>query len=149
MNYKLLRFDFDKKTKRQLVPIVIPIFGLFVFSIFVIYTGNEIILSSLFSVSKTQLNQYANTKPINSSNQTQTQNGESSESTEMMFTDEPLTTTPHTETVTNITLLKSIIDLARVEVALEMKHFKYTEEMINLSSLTPETDGKPIRSGKC
>lgn len=45
-------------------------------------------------------------------------------------------------------LQQSVIDSAREKIAVSMEKFPYTGKMIGLSSLTPETNGNPLRSGE-
>lgn len=45
--------------------------------------------------------------------------------------------------------VEDVLDAQRQRIAMKMKDFEYTEEMQGgLSSLTPETNGRPLRSGK-
>lgn len=43
--------------------------------------------------------------------------------------------------------MEDVIDAQRHRIASKMKDFEYTEQMIGLSALTPETNGQPIQSG--
>lgn len=43
---------------------------------------------------------------------------------------------------------EDIIDAQRREIAAKMDGFEYTEQMKELSALTPETNGQPLQSGK-
>lgn len=45
--------------------------------------------------------------------------------------------------------IEDIVDAQRQRIASKMKDFEYTEQMIGLTALTPETNGQPIQSGKC
>lgn len=44
--------------------------------------------------------------------------------------------------------IEDIVDAQRQRIASKMKDFEYTEQMIGLTALTPETNGQPIQSGK-
>lgn len=44
--------------------------------------------------------------------------------------------------------IEDIVDAQRQRIASKMKDFEYTDQMIGLSALTPETNGLPIQSGK-
>lgn len=44
--------------------------------------------------------------------------------------------------------IEDILDAQRTRIASKMKDFEYTEQMIGLSALTPETNGQPIQSGE-
>lgn len=44
--------------------------------------------------------------------------------------------------------IEDIVDAQRLRIASKMKDFEYTEQMIGLSALTPETNGQPIQSGE-
>lgn len=44
--------------------------------------------------------------------------------------------------------ISDVIEAQRTRIASKMKDFEYTEQMIGLSALTPETNGQPIQSGK-
>lgn len=44
--------------------------------------------------------------------------------------------------------IDDIIDAQRQRIASKMRDFEYTEQMIGLTALTPETNGQPIQSGK-
>lgn len=44
--------------------------------------------------------------------------------------------------------IEDILDAQRQRIASKMKDFEYTDQMIGLSALTPETNGQPIQSGK-
>lgn len=44
--------------------------------------------------------------------------------------------------------IEDIIDAQRQRIASKMKDFEYTEQMIGLTALTPETNGQPIQSGE-
>lgn len=57
--------------------------------------------------------------------------------------------TAATTTFINTTVrIEDIIDAQRQRIASKMKDFEYTEQMIGLSALTPETNGQPLQSGK-
>lgn len=43
--------------------------------------------------------------------------------------------------------IEDVIDAQRHRIANKMKDFEYTDQMIGLSALTPETNGQPIQSG--
>lgn len=43
--------------------------------------------------------------------------------------------------------VEDVIDAQRRRIANKMKEFEYTEQMVGLSALTPETNGQPIQSG--
>lgn len=45
--------------------------------------------------------------------------------------------------------IEDIIDAQRQRIASKMRDFEYTEQMIGLTALTPETNGQPLQSGKC
>lgn len=45
-------------------------------------------------------------------------------------------------------IIEDIIDAQRQRIATKMKDFEYTEQMIGLSALTPETNGQPLQSGR-
>lgn len=44
--------------------------------------------------------------------------------------------------------IEDIVDAQRQRIASKMRDFEYTEQMIGLSALTPETNGQPFQSGK-
>lgn len=57
--------------------------------------------------------------------------------------------TAETTNVYNLTVrIEDIIDAQRRRIATKMKDFEYTEQMIGLSALTPETNGQPLQSCK-
>lgn len=57
--------------------------------------------------------------------------------------------TAETTNFYNITVrIEDVIDAQRQRIAQKMKDFEYTEQMIGLSALTPETNGQPVQSGK-
>lgn len=57
--------------------------------------------------------------------------------------------TAATTTFINTTVrIEDIVDAQRQRIASKMKDFEYTEQMIGLSALTPETNGQPLQSGK-
>lgn len=45
--------------------------------------------------------------------------------------------------------IEDIVDAQRQRIASKMRDFEYTEQMIGLTALTPETNGQPVQSGKC
>lgn len=44
--------------------------------------------------------------------------------------------------------IEDVIDAQRRRIANKMRDFEYTEQMIGLNALTPETNGQPIQSSK-
>lgn len=54
-----------------------------------------------------------------------------------------------TNTSTNTTVdIEDIVNAERQRIATELKDFNFTEQMVGLSALTPETNGQPLQSGK-
>lgn len=63
--------------------------------------------------------------------------------------DEFSTAATTTSTNTTVTIkTDNIIDAQRQAIASELKNFNFTEQMVGLSALTPETNGHPLQSGK-
>lgn len=58
--------------------------------------------------------------------------------------------TTNNDVIINMTVrVEDVLDAQRQRIAMKMKDFEYTDEMQGgLSSLTPETGGRPLRSGK-
>lgn len=57
--------------------------------------------------------------------------------------------TAETTNFINMTVrIEDIVDAQRQRIASKMKDFEYTEQMIGLTALTPETNGQPIQSGE-
>lgn len=59
-----------------------------------------------------------------------------------------LLTTNNDAVIINTTVrLEDVLDAQRQRISIKMKDFEYTEDMLGgLSSLTPETNGRPLRS---
>lgn len=58
-------------------------------------------------------------------------------------------TTNNDVTINTTVRIEDVLDAQRQRIAMKMKDFEYTEDMQGgLSSLTPETNGRPLRSGK-
>lgn len=58
--------------------------------------------------------------------------------------------TTNNDVIINTTVrIEDVLDAQRQRISMKMKDFEYTEDMQGgLSSLTPETNGNPLRSGK-
>lgn len=58
--------------------------------------------------------------------------------------------TTNNDVIINTTVrIEDVLDAQRQRISMKMKDFEYTEDMEGgLSSLTPETNGRPVRSGK-
>lgn len=64
------------------------------------------------------------------------------------FSNSEAATAETTNFVNTSVRIADVIEAQRMRIASKMKDFEYTEQMIGLSALTPETNGQPMQSGE-
>lgn len=64
------------------------------------------------------------------------------------FSNSEAATAETTNFVNTSVRIADVVEAQRMRIASKMKDFEYTEQMIGLSALTPETNGQPMQSGE-
>lgn len=162
MSFTLSSYNIDKNRRINLATIVLCTCTCTVLCFFVIYTSTSLITAT----NNFHVGERSNDDTINNLIvQNRIKNKEQSESNvpvmEQQMQELPLrtisTSTQKTPSTTKLAISvmdelpcmeKSIIDIARKEIASEMKYSGYLNEIIELSQLTLETNGKPVRNGE-